>query len=458
MAILNFYTPIDMFSLSLMFDIHTQSISRSLTPTAWGEKLDDSSAKPNVRFYATAPDNPGFSLAEDGSVTGGNVDLLEVYDDTLKLYDFSGINMSASTVSDYIAKEDDRNFMGNMILGDDSITGSDYADHMWSYDGADTINGGKGADTMEGGFGNDVYYVGTLNDQIWEIDPKADQSTIMWELYTNRPVYQLYSDAADLATDPGTGFLLEKDTNVPRDNGSGIDEVIASVSGYTLPQWVERLTLAGSDDIDGYGNTLNNVLRGNSGNNLLRGGEGSDVLNGRKGADTLDLTDKSDDPIYAADRVVIGEGQSTVSLDNRDIVLGFQTGEDRLDLPSNLIAGNVSSKDGVDDKVADNVVIKSHRITDGLIQFDDAGKFSAPLKINDANLASVLNYLSANIGGHEAVAFQFDGKVGGTYVFSDSGSTTSADNLVLLQDVSAAGLTYINPIYNASYANDIWIV
>ncbi|MCP5175584.1 MAG: PD40 domain-containing protein [Moraxellaceae bacterium] len=64
-----------------------------------------------------------------------------------------------------------------------------------------------------------------------------------------------------------------KDLNV---SASGIDTVMSSIS-YTLPHNVENLTLTGSADINGIGNSLNNILQGNSGNNVLDGSSGIDT-------------------------------------------------------------------------------------------------------------------------------------------------------------------------------------
>ncbi|MFM6254796.1 MAG: calcium-binding protein, partial [Dolichospermum sp.] len=67
---------------------------------------------------------------------------------------------------------------------------------------------------------------------------------------------------------------------------AGTDLVNASIS-YTLTNHVENLTLTGSGNINGTGNSLNNTLTGNSGNNTLTGNAGNDNLNGGAGIDTL---------------------------------------------------------------------------------------------------------------------------------------------------------------------------
>ena len=81
----------------------------------------------------------------------------------------------------------------------------------------------------------------------------------------------------------------------------------ASVS-YTLGGNVENLTLTGTGNINGTGNTLNNTLTGNAGNNTLNGGTGADTLTGGAGNDTLLGGSGSDTFVYMA-----GHGSDTVN-------------------------------------------------------------------------------------------------------------------------------------------------
>ncbi|MEJ6486264.1 Calx-beta domain-containing protein [Nostoc punctiforme UO1] len=130
----------------------------------------------------------------------------------------------------------DINGTGNSL--NNSITGNSGNNTLTGNNGNDTLNGGDGNDTMLGGVGNDTYIIDSLGDVVIE---SANQGT---------------------------------------------DSVTASIT-YTLGNNVERLTLTGTANIDGTGNSLNNTITGNSGNNLLKGLGGNDILVGGDGNDIL---------------------------------------------------------------------------------------------------------------------------------------------------------------------------
>ena len=120
----------------------------------------------------------------------------------------------------------------------DLINGTAAADLLYGFSGNDTLNGGLGADTMIGGLGNDSYTVDNIND------------------------------------------LVTEGAN------EGNDWVYASID-YILGSEVENLDLAGTANLNGTGNALNNSITGNASANILNGGAGNDTLNGGLGADTM---------------------------------------------------------------------------------------------------------------------------------------------------------------------------
>jgi beta-glucanase (GH16 family) len=148
--------------------------------------------------------------------------------------------------------------------------------------GNDTLDGGTGADVMKGGLGNDTYYVDNANDKVVEL------------------------------------------------SNQGVDTVHATVS-YTLPQFVENITLDGTLNINATGNSWNNVIVGNNGNNVLSGGAGDDRLFGAKGNDTLIGGDGNDVFVLK----MAGAGTDTIK--------DFKLGSDNLDMHNVLASVGATS-------------------------------------------------------------------------------------------------------------------
>ena len=175
------------------------------------------------------------------------------------------------------------NGTGNSLAN--SILGNSGKNSLIGGDGADSLIGGDEADSLIGGDGNDVYYV----DNILNVVSETNSSSV-------------------------TG---------------GNDLVIARVS-HTLANNVERLTLDGTDNLTGTGNSLANTISGNSVNNILDGGAdndsifgggGNDLLLGSDGADTLVGGGDNDflDGGAGADSLIGGHGNDTYYVsDNTD--------------------------------------------------------------------------------------------------------------------------------------------
>lgn len=138
-----------------------------------------------------------------------------------------------------------------VLVGTKSIngTGNALANRISGNGAANVLDGGGGNDVLIGGAGNDTYHVDTGGDRVYETVTTTS------------------------AVDAG-----------------GIDTVISTVT-FTLDQsgcqFVENLTLAGTDAIDATGNDRANTLTGNANANTLTGNGGADRLVGYQGNDSL---------------------------------------------------------------------------------------------------------------------------------------------------------------------------
>ena len=165
----------------------------------------------------------------------------------------------------------------------DVLYGTTGDDLIYGYTGHDVIRGLGGLDAMYGGTGSDTYYVDQVGDK-----------------------------AVERA-------------------GEGSDTVYSSVTYSLYGQAVETLTLTGSANTAGTGNSLHNRLTGNASANVLDGGGLNDILNGKGGKDVLIGGSGSD--IFVFETVAEARG---------DTINDFEHGYDRINLVSIDTNANVA--------------------------------------------------------------------------------------------------------------------
>ena len=219
--------------------------------------------------------------------------------------------------------------------GNDTILGNGGNDTLTGGTGNDLLDGGAGSDKMNGGSGNDTYVI-AAGDTITGEDVADTEDVVKSSISVNLAILAaglienafLTGAAAINATgntlnneltgnsganklDGGAGadtltggngadiYIVDDfgDSVVEATGGpaGGIDLVNSSVD-FALGMNVEKLTLTGSDNVDGTGNTLNNTIIGNIGANILDGGVGKDTLTGGKG-DDIYIVDSAKDVV-----------------------------------------------------------------------------------------------------------------------------------------------------------------
>lgn len=164
--------------------------------------------------------------------------------DTASYFNFGAVTVDLLTGEQTGASADDT------LISIENLTGSQDADILRGTNAANILDGFMGDDTLVGRGGNDIYYVDSLGDVVVEA------------------------------------------------TGGGTDEIrTAGLATYTLGANVENLSVTDQIAFTGYGNELNNTMKGSyiasslygmDGNDYLIGGPQGDHLYGGDGADTLD--------------------------------------------------------------------------------------------------------------------------------------------------------------------------
>ncbi len=198
----------------------------------------------------------GITIKETGTASGDLMlgsysrDILfgEFGNDTLMGFDGNDILSSAADADVvYGGNGTDLIYGGG---GADLLSGDAGDDTIYGDGGNDTINGGDGNDTLDGGINNDIM-TGGLGNDIYVVDSTLDQ--------------------------------------VIENAGEGVDTIQTSMS-FALGGAIENLTLTGTANINGTGDSGDNVITGNAGNNVLNGLGGNDTIAGGAGNDRVSIT------------------------------------------------------------------------------------------------------------------------------------------------------------------------
>lgn len=152
------------------------------------------------------------------------------------------------------------NGIGNNL--DNQLWGNYGNNILKGLSGNDTLSGGGyGNDTMYGGLGNDTYYVNSNDAVVENVNEGTDK-------VRSEISYTLGANIENLNLEDDWGYVGDSYGRIPR-------------------------------NINGTGNSLDNVIWGNTGNNILHGGLGNDDLYGDSGNDFL-YGDSGNDSMYGS--------------------------------------------------------------------------------------------------------------------------------------------------------------
>ncbi|MDO9179983.1 MAG: calcium-binding protein, partial [Agitococcus sp.] len=159
---------------------------------------------------------------------------------------------------------------------------------------------------------NSAYYRLNVNGSI------VERSAILQRLSSNQNIVIGTTDKDILQGSAGNDLYIVNHARdfVLESTDVSIDTVEASVS-YSLGDNLENLTLTGSANLSGIGNSSNNTISGNDGNNRLLAGAGADAVYGGLGGDTINGGS-------GADAMFGGLGNDTFTVENSgDVVVEY---------------------------------------------------------------------------------------------------------------------------------------
>jgi endoglucanase len=343
----------------------------------------------------------------------------------------------------YVVGNQNRLSGGN---GNDTLHADGASNSLYGDAGDDSLSVSGDSNQLFGGAGNDVYLVDNGGDMVVEnanegidtvlstahlrlaanleylvlqgsADLQGAGNSLSNILVGNAGSNILDGDAGADAMYGGAGsdaYFVDNASDVVIENPNEGNDTVFSTANLRLTANVEYLVLQGNADLQGGGNSLNNVLIGNAGSNLLDGDAGADAMYGGAGNDVYFVDNPGDavienpgegyDVVLSTADWALTENVETLALQGSGNLQGYgNSGVNTLlgNAGNNLLNGMAGSD------------VMRGGLGNDVYFVDDAGDlvFENANAGTDAVFASVNYTLTANV---ETLVLQGSGNLTGT--------------------------------------------
>jgi Ca2+-binding RTX toxin-like protein len=348
---------------------------------------------------------------ENASYTGGILNIVDAVGTVRASLNFAGFGLHTT----FALSNDAGQVAVTLGTADIVRTGTSNNDTLTGNSGANTLHGGDGNDVLNGGGGPDTLLGGAGNDTL-----SGESGADLMIGGTGNDRYYV-DNAGDKALEA---------------NGGGTDHVLSTVSYSLLGQYIEWLTLTGTGNINGTGNSLNNRIIGNSGNNIIDGAGGADTMDGRAGNDTYHVQNAADEVIEANnggnDHVI---SSISFSLGGTYVERLTLTGTANINATGNSLANTIVGNDGSN-------VIRGYTGLDSLYGKDGNDRFVFN-SAAETGLGATRDVIRDFEDFDDDETIDLSG-FAGTLTFSNASSLSGALNEVIAKQSGAHVLIQIN--------------
>jgi Ca2+-binding RTX toxin-like protein len=195
-------------------------------------------------------------------------------------------------------------------------------------------------------------------------------------------------------------LIDDAETELVESIGGGTDTVSTEVT-FALPDNFENLTLLGSDDINGFGNTLDNLIKPNAGANLVNGGGGFDTVSYEDSAIGVGARVDGLVGFRGARGDIFFDVDGLIGTNHDDTLAGSNNDDTILGLDGNDTIFALNGVDMVDGGAGDDIIYGANGddLLDGWLGAD---AYNGGNGTDTASYASAWAFAGVNLGANSA--------------------------------------------------------